>query len=130
MEETLFDFDENVCHPTHYTDGFGCKDMECITIARHLSFNEGNAFKYVWRAGKKEDNQVQDIEKAMWYIKDLVESDARKGASKVAKCLFDMIIPEESSRYEILKMIVNKEFDQAYDALQDWHDEVKEGSAE
>jgi hypothetical protein len=31
-----------------------------------MNFNIGNAIKYLWRAGLKE-NQLEDIQKARWY---------------------------------------------------------------
>ena len=59
-------------HPSHYTsDPSG---VECIAITRHRNFNVGNAFKYLWRAGLKDDaKQVEDLRKAIWYINDEIE---------------------------------------------------------
>lgn len=59
-------------HPSHYTsDPSG---VECIAITRHRNFNVGNAFKYLWRAGLKDDaKQVEDLRKAVWYINDEIE---------------------------------------------------------
>lgn len=61
-----------VNHPSHY-----CSDpsgLECIQVTRWRNFNIGNAIKYLWRAGlKNEDTQIQDLEKAIWYIKDEIE---------------------------------------------------------
>lgn len=67
-----------VNHPPHYTsDPSG---VECITITRHRTFNVGNAIKYLWRAGLKEDpdksalnKQIEDLEKARWYIADEIK---------------------------------------------------------
>jgi len=64
-----------VNHPKHYTsDPSG---VECIEITRHRNFNVGNAFKYLWRAGLKDDpsksmlqKQVEDLRKAVFYIND------------------------------------------------------------
>ena len=56
-----------VNHPKHYTSH--PSGIECIQITRHMTFNIGNAIKYLWRCGDK-DNQIQDLEKAVWYIKD------------------------------------------------------------
>lgn len=64
-----------VNHPKHYTsDPSG---IECIEITRHRNFNVGNAFKYLWRAGLKDDpsksmlqKQVEDLRKAVFYIND------------------------------------------------------------
>ncbi len=66
---------DNVNHPKHYTsDPSG---IECINITRHRNFNVGNAIKYLWRAGLKIDadkssinKQIEDLEKAVWYIVD------------------------------------------------------------
>lgn len=72
-----------VNQPKHYTsDPSG---IECIQITRHRNFNIGNAIKYLWRAGLKNegltglDKQVQDLEKAIFYIKD--EINRIKGES-------------------------------------------------
>lgn len=58
-----------VNHPKHYTsDPSG---VECIEITRHRNFNIGNAFKYLWRAGLKDDKKtVEDLKKAIFYISD------------------------------------------------------------
>lgn len=58
-----------VNHPKHYTsDKSG---IECIQVTRWRNFDIGNAFKYLWRAGlKDEDASIQDLEKAIWYIQD------------------------------------------------------------
>jgi hypothetical protein len=66
---------DNVNHPKHYTsDPSG---IECIDITRHRNFNIGNAIKYLWRAGLKEDKdrkiidkQIEDLNKAVWYLVD------------------------------------------------------------
>lgn len=64
-----------VNHPPHYTsDPSG---IECIQITRHRNFNIGSAFKYLWRNGLKDEaamgsraKQIEDLNKAVWYIKD------------------------------------------------------------
>lgn len=60
---------DNVNHPKHYiSDPSG---IECIQITRHRNFNIGNAIKYLWRNGLKDsDSQIQDLQKAVWYIND------------------------------------------------------------
>ena len=66
---------DQVNHPKHYTsDPSG---IECINVTRHRNFNIGNAIKYLWRAGLKEDKdrklidkQVEDLNKAIWYLVD------------------------------------------------------------
>ena len=61
-----------VHHPSHYTSH--PSGIECIEITRHMSFNIGNAIKYLWRNGKKDGQPaVQDLEKAIWYIQDEIK---------------------------------------------------------
>jgi len=54
-------------NPSHYrTHPSG---VECIQIAEHMSFNLGNAVKYIWRADlKNDDGGIEDLNKAAWYI--------------------------------------------------------------
>ena len=57
-----------VNHPSHYTQ----YPVEVIELTRHMSFNRGNAVKYVARAGYKggPEKELEDIDKAIWYLKD------------------------------------------------------------
>jgi hypothetical protein len=66
--------DERVNHPKHYQHPSG---VECITVARHHDFNIGNALKYIWRAGLKQEQgisplekQIEDLQKAVWFLQD------------------------------------------------------------
>lgn len=52
-------------NPQHY-QGFS-NGAQPVDIAEHLSFNLGNALKYLSRAGRKGD-AVEDLSKARWYI--------------------------------------------------------------
>lgn len=56
-----------VNNPKHYTSHPSA--VECIEITRHLSFNRGNAFKYLFRRNDK-GSPMQDLQKALWYIRD------------------------------------------------------------
>ena len=55
-----------VNHPSHYTEH--PSGVECIEITEHMNFNVGNALKYLWRAGLKSPDAVQDLRKARWYV--------------------------------------------------------------
>lgn len=55
-----------VNHPAHYTAH--PSGVECIQITEHMSFCVGNAVKYLWRAGLKSDDTIEDLEKARWYV--------------------------------------------------------------
>ena len=54
-----------VNHPKHYN--LHPAGIECIDVVEHLTFNVGNAIKYLWRAGLK-GALVEDLRKARWYI--------------------------------------------------------------
>ena len=55
----------NVDHPVHYNEH--PTGIECIEIIEHYTFNIGNAIKYLWRAGFKSSDPIEDLEKAVWY---------------------------------------------------------------
>jgi len=56
-----------VNHPEHYTSH--PSGVECIQVTEHMTFNVGNAIKYLWRNGLKDGQPaVQDLRKAAWYI--------------------------------------------------------------
>ena len=58
-----------VNHPEHYNSH--PSGIECIEVTRHMNFNCGNAVKYLWRNGLKDENpSVQDIKKTIWYLED------------------------------------------------------------
>lgn len=69
----------NVEHPSWYTKH--PSGVECIQITEHYDFCVGNAIKYLWRAGLKseegmnnKDKEIQDLEKAIWYINRKIEN--------------------------------------------------------
>lgn len=57
-------------NPNHYKTNNG---IECINIAQHFTYTVGNAIKYIWRAGLK-DNLTQDLNKALWYLNKAIEN--------------------------------------------------------
>lgn len=68
---------DNVNHPKHYTSH--PSGVECIQITRHYCFSIGNAIKYLWRAGLKQEasltdkeKEIEDLKKAVWYINDRI----------------------------------------------------------
>lgn len=65
---------DNINYPDHYN--MHPSGVECITITEHFNFNVGNAIKYLWRAGLKED-AIVDLRKAEWYIKREIERRIR-----------------------------------------------------
>lgn len=69
-----------VNHPSHYTQ----YPVEVIELTRHMSFDRGNAVKYIARAGFKggPEKELEDIDKAIWYLKDDREQVAKKLAAQ------------------------------------------------
>lgn len=72
--------EDKVNHPSHYTWLKDLCGIEVIDITRHMNFNLGNCLKYVLRAGHKfeegyteKDKTIEDLEKAIFYIKDEIE---------------------------------------------------------
>jgi hypothetical protein len=60
---------ETVNHPAHYNQH--PSGVEAIQICEHMTFNVGNAMKYLWRADHK--NGIEDLRKAIWYINREIE---------------------------------------------------------
>lgn len=52
-------------HPKHYNGH--PSGVECIDVVEHMSFNVGNAIKYLWRADLK-GAPLEDLKKARWYV--------------------------------------------------------------
>lgn len=69
--------DHAVDHPKHYNEH--PSGIECIQVVRHFNFCIGNAIKYLWRAGLKNDD-IEDLKKARWYIDDEIKSRQEKSA--------------------------------------------------
>ena len=64
---------ESVDHPTHYH----ADTIEAIDVieAWSLNFNRGNCIKYLSRAGLKDPaRELEDLNKALWYLKREIES--------------------------------------------------------
>lgn len=66
---------DNVKHPSHYTDG-GIETIDYIraklTHEEFIGYCKGNVLKYMSRAGKKGD-KVEDLKKASWYLNYLID---------------------------------------------------------
>lgn len=74
---------EAVNHPEHYNSH--PSGVECIDIVEHFTYNVGNAIKYLWRSGLKEEEgktvsekEIEDLRKAAWYINREIERKQKK----------------------------------------------------
>ena len=58
-------------HPDYYTDG----NIEVIDYIEDKGFGYhlGNVIKYVSRAGKKTEDPLPDLKKAIWYIERYID---------------------------------------------------------
>lgn len=73
-----------VNHPAHYTRGptVTCPEcnhsrvLEAIEVIRYIKdFRLATAVKYLWRVGfGGKANDVEDVNKAVWYAKDYTEN--------------------------------------------------------
>lgn len=69
-------------HPQHYNKGMieVIEAMTALPIDEFRGYLKGNAMKYVFRAGHKQDDNKdrtrkakEDLDKAIWYINKLKE---------------------------------------------------------
>ena len=97
-----------VKHPAHYIEG---RQYEPKDVIRDwgLSWELGNALKYIARAGRKDDI-IQDLKKAQEYPQfeiDAIEAE-RKGKPQRAPLFSKEPMVKESERYKVIKMEVPK----------------------
>ena len=102
-----------VNHPSHDTDGPSLGKLECLDVTRWLPFDLGNAFKYVWRAGKKNPERfIEDLEKARFYLRDWNDLYAWQKTLNHGRAAAEMLFLKadikqwESWRYRVLLAIV------------------------
>ena len=69
--ETISNTD-NVSHPQHYHPNTEHEAIDVIE-AWSLNFNRGNVVKYIARAGLKTSQELQDLQKALWYLEREIE---------------------------------------------------------
>lgn len=84
--------EDKVNHPSHYTWLKNLCGIEVIDITRHMGFNLGNVVKYVLRAGHKSekgysnfDKEIEDLQKAKWYLEDEIKLRSGKDISDQAQ---------------------------------------------
>lgn len=97
-------------NPDHYKVCPKGIERECITYSRWLPFDQGNAAKYVYRAGNK-DPLAQDLNKAKWYIEDALKYEL---IGQIPAGLIPTINPEATTRSFLFFMICTG---QLHDAL-------------
>lgn len=113
-----------VNHPKHYADGMTV-ELECNMFKRWLPSDLSDAFKYVWRAGKKDDLK-QDIEKALWYLEDALAYGITCNLKHLVPFLPKSLLPEW--KYDILRYILYGNVDMAYACLYEKLNELNTAS--
>ena len=94
-------------HPDYYKADFPPVEIECIDITRHLPFTVGNAFKYLWRAGRKDSEKtLEDARKALWYLRDALHHEM-KSVCPAARAVFKLIPETRTHRWAAMFCIVN-----------------------
>lgn len=76
------DSHDAVGHPKHYTNQV--RGVEAWDVLKYFPYLRGNAMKYLWRAGDKDDI-IQDLRKALAYINkeiEMIEEERARGESR------------------------------------------------
>ncbi len=93
---------DTVNYPPHYRAH--ASGVECIQITEHMNFCLGNAVKYIWRAGVKSSDPVEDLSKAVWYVNREIRRIEKNQEERV----------RELVRYEYTESDRSSEWQQSY----------------
>lgn len=106
-------------NPNHYKTN----NVECIEIAELFPYTLGNAIKYAWRAGLK-DNLIQDLNKCLWYVNRALDNGddfVDEKFFRLARRKFSQVDLSEFKRYRhhyaILHSLTLTDVEQAKDYL-------------
>lgn len=106
-------------NPNHYKTN----SIECIEIAELFPYTLGNAIKYAWRAGLKDD-LIQDLNKCLWYLDRAIANGDDFVDEKVfglARRKFNQVDSNEFKRYRhhyaILQCLILTDVEQAKEYL-------------
>lgn len=85
---------EKVNHPLHYISN----GVEVIDVIERwgLGFELGNALKYICRAGRKEQSALEDLKKAVWYVKRAEESKEMSSLYSYQPAKHAVVLPAET----------------------------------
>ena len=131
-----------VNHPDHYKTG----KYECIEVMKEIfgeekvqDFCKMNAFKYIWRADRK--NGIEDLNKAKWYLdtlllgeKDWEEEDEDQESDELFDEVIDLrkVIDQISEGVkDAMKTIAKKltDEDKRYEKFQEYKSQFTEKTA-
>lgn len=81
--------EDSVSHPQHYEGS--AITLQPIDFCERLPFCEGNALKYIFRAGKKKGaKELTDLQKAVWYMNKAFSPSALR--LSILSCHFDYFV--------------------------------------
>lgn len=80
---------DSVNSPKHYQSETGLEAIEVIEAFFPDNIHFANAFKYMARAGKK-DNLVEDVEKAIWYLERYLDTQVRYVLTEKGKAVAEI----------------------------------------
>lgn len=75
--------DLNIRDPDNLNNPIHPSGIEYIEVVRHFNFCIGNAIKYLWRTGIKQqrdveqsliDKEIEDCNKAIWYVQEHINT--------------------------------------------------------
>ena len=112
---------ENPAHYKSHPSG-----IECIQVLYPLYYGAGNAIKYLWRLGMK-DEDLQEISKAMWYVMHSMDADMNyfdnPFASRVAYSMWQDAEPEGYRKWAI-QFIYMGDYTNAMKVIKDWYADI------
>lgn len=79
-----------VSSPAHYQTPSGLEAINVIEAFFPDNFHFANAFKYIARAGKKNDI-VEDIEKAIWYLQRFLDTQVQYALTEKGKAFVKLL---------------------------------------
>lgn len=107
---------DSVNHPSHYN---AYRGLEIIDLTEQMNFNRGNAVKYIARAGlKNKDAEIQDLEKAAWYINREIERIRGAVGVDAGTDVYEAAL-EAMKAYDRDVLEVSKVGDEPYDAMRE-----------
>lgn len=78
-DEAAMEEEYNHVNPNHYKSNTGLQVIDVINAFFAHSFQLGNTFKYMARAGKKPETPIEvDLKKGMWYLIDEMKKHMSK----------------------------------------------------
>ena len=119
---------ENPGHYKNHPSG-----IECIQVIYPLQYGQGNAIKYLWRAGDKggPEKLREDLEKALWYTQDSIDHPSASTYSQLVD--YEQLakwnrVESKTQRGRIIVLIIFGFAELAKQELEAWLDSIPKPS--